>query len=82
MAVAGFVLIRIADGEIAHDVQDRSDVSVTSDDNDEIFVLVKAQAVGSSASLKREKTFDLSQGKDSKSLGAKLLPARARSSSM
>ena len=50
MAVAGFVLIRIADGEIAHDVQDRSDVSVTSDDNDEIFVLMKAQAVGSSAS--------------------------------
>ena len=62
MAVAGFVLIRIADGEIAHDVQDGSDVSVTSDDNDEIFVLVKAQAVGSSASLKRENTFDLSQG--------------------
>ena len=62
MAVAGFVLIRIADGKIAHDVQDGSDVSVTSDDNDEIFVLMKAQAVGSSASLKREKSFDLSQG--------------------
>ena len=54
-AVAGFVLIRIANCEIANDVQDRSDVSVTSDDDDEIFVLMKAQAVGSSASLKKKK---------------------------